>query len=508
MIKQLKHRCYFSVRLLVAVAALVRADPVFGSGSASTEPIKIIPLSAPQLIGESVGIYRWNDTGIVGNIDPSHYYKKYVFTQIIGSSYFHKVVTYDPVTQSTSTVGSSGDWYEPVTTVSDTTQTWGHPGSDHGSKVKSDEFFGEAFKSFIETHVPSFEGFWGGDNSAYIIYIPLASYNQTYTPSIYGVSNLQYKWKVNAGSNSTVLWDVQYTPRDDIYNSFMPSGPIQHTLMSWTPNGSAESPVYTIKPLELNGKHNGTYDVVPLTMKLVVDANRDGWMDFDGDSTSQNKPCRFWVNDDDDRDEQDHPGSSVKDSTNNQIESQRDLEDFTRLHINIGGLQDAIAAGDIQVGLEWRDVASGTSPAIKIYIAAETDGGDQYLKSEIWAVNQSTGTAATSIGTISSGGSFKFPTSFWQEDIASGRPVLSFTNSSRYLIFEGSGEGKGRLVLTFWQGGQKVGDGAGVWLDLKDVKKMYERSYGKPRSGSAPWKKPSEYNPYQEPVVSIVRWTR
>ena len=71
------------------------------------------------------------------------------------------------------------------------------------------------------------------------------------------------------------------------------------------------------------------------------------------------------------------------------------------------------------------------------------------------------------------------------------------------MIFEGVSEGKGQLVLTFWKGTQKIGEGGGVWLDVKNVLKMYQRSYGKPGPGSVPWKRPNEYNPYQEPVVAI-----
>ena len=75
-------------------------------------------------------------------------------------------------------------------------------------------------------------------------------------------------------------------------------------------------------------------------------------------------------------------------------------------------------------------------------------------------------------------------------------------NATKCLLFEGSGEGKGQLVLTVHKAdGTQIGAGGSVWLDIKDVRKMYERTYSQE---SIAWKKPSDYNPYQAPVVSIV----
>jgi len=224
-------------------------------------------------------------------------------------------------------------------------------------------------------------------------------------------------------------------------------------------------------------------ELILLPVDIAVDANRDGVIKFVGnatadaeyDKTEEAKPFRFWVNDDDDRDNKDHPGSNVKDCDNNHIESLRDLEDFTRLHLHIGGLQDAIASGELSVGLKWRNT-SGASPSIKVYQAAETNGGDEYLKSVIAGGNQSTGATATALGTVNNGGSFKFPTSFWAENMLLGRHRLSGEHPDRHLIFEGAAEGKGELVLTFWKGTKKLGEGSGVWIQLMNVRKMYQSS--------------------------------
>jgi len=65
---------------------------------------------------------------------------------------------------------------------------------------------------------------------------------------------------------------------------------------------------------------------------------------------------------------------------------------------------------------------------------------------------------------------------------------LSARNPNRYLLFEGCSEGKGLLVLTLWKGDDKIGEGPGVWLDLKNVNKMYVRAKGTPETNiDAPW---------------------
>ena len=103
-----------------------------------------------------------------------------------------------------------------------------------------------------------------------------------------------------------------------------------------------------------------------LPVDLAVDSNRDGVIKFAGnlndeavsgkplDVTTKDKPFRFWINSDNDSGNEEQPGVGPQDSSSNVIVSMRDLEDFTRLQLYIGGLQDAVFNGDIQVGLEWR----------------------------------------------------------------------------------------------------------------------------------------------------------
>ncbi len=131
---------------------------------------------------------------------------------------------------------------------------------------------------------------------------------------------------------------------------------------------------------------------------IAVDANRDGTIKFVGDfndpsvagkladKTTQEKPFRFWVNEDQDTVVGGEPQdvevlNQTYDWKGGSIGTVRDLEDFSRLHLYIGGLQEAIKAGQIKVGLEWKSVTEG-NPSIQIFKAYESDGGLEYLKDD------------------------------------------------------------------------------------------------------------------------------
>lgn len=255
---------------------------------------------------------------------------------------------------------------------------------------------------------------------------------------------------------------------------------------------------------------------------IAVDANRDGVIKFSGnfnstdsdlqgkpvDKTTEDKPFRFWCNDDYDSRDVDYPDASSSNADDLKINCKRDLEDYARLHINIGGLQEAIVIGEIQIGLEWRHTTD--SPSIKICRAVETDGGNEYVQggadgNENWAESQILLPDASLLGPIGSSGDFKFPTSFWQSG-SYGQTALSADHPNRYLLFDGITEGKGQLVLTFWKGTDKIGEGPGVWLDIKNVKKMYQRRDG---SGQNQW--PNELfeadpNETKQAIVFVHGW--
>jgi hypothetical protein len=233
--------------------------------------------------------------------------------------------------------------------------------------------------------------------------------------------------------------------------------------------------------------------------EVYVDANRDGKIvmandpndpanvDANGnplpvDTTSSAKPFRFWVNND-----EDVPGTgstpetvpaTTPDWQSDSIVSQRDLEDWTRLWIYTKGLNTAIKAGTIKVGLKWKNV-TGT-PGIKIADARDSDGGLEYLTDTTRASAQVTTLEAsdvwfsTNITPSGTAADFIFQASTWNN--------LSDTAPTTHFLFEGTGKGKGQLVVVFLKSDNtEIGEGPSVWLDLHDIKEMYERAIASPQ---------------------------
>ncbi len=235
---------------------------------------------------------------------------------------------------------------------------------------------------------------------------------------------------------------------------------------------------------------------VPMT-QLAVDGNRDGEIKIasedDSDATSAQKPFRFWINDDDDGisllpDDKGDEGIPVvtPDCSTNVIGSQRGLEDFARLWISTQGLNAAFTRGDMFLGLKW-EVTSG-APAIKVFQAVESDGGDAYLKdaSSGGVADQQTGKFAliderysnddpgsSTHTTVGGTDVFVLPTSLFAN--------LSDAQPKTFLLFEGCSVGEGQLKLVILdKNKQVIGEGPGVWMDLCNIKSMYVRTHTTP----------------------------
>jgi alpha-tubulin suppressor-like RCC1 family protein len=251
--------------------------------------------------------------------------------------------------------------------------------------------------------------------------------------------------------------------------------------------------------------------------EMAVDANRDGTIVMANDAnnptnrnnqgnflpvdTTVSQPYRFWLNNDDDNGSgtggSEVISSPTPDSNSDHIVSVRDLEDWNRLWIYTKGLNTAIASGAIKVGLKWKNVASGTTPGIKLVKATDSDGGLEYLQ-------DSTGAAASAQTTtggpilVDAGGShsnivptsasadFVFPTSVWAS--------LTDAAPKTYFLFEGTSEGKGQLEIVFLKsdGTTEIGEGGNLWLDLHDVKEMYQREKAEPETIAAPYSSGSD----------------
>lgn len=216
--------------------------------------------------------------------------------------------------------------------------------------------------------------------------------------------------------------------------------------------------------------------------ELMVDANNDGKMSFTNaavhnkDKTKKHAPYQFWVNDDRDEGGIDVPVEGLPDWTKDVIDEKRDLEDFARLWISFKGLTDLIKAPGIQLQLEWQPNNGRTTwspeegnPAIKLFPAAEADGGRKYLERNGWADMQSAPPYNATYGLVRR----DFPLVLPLTPAALG--TLTEEQPNLYFLFEGVARGKGRLVLKLLNNGQTLAEYPPLYLDIKDVKDMYER---------------------------------
>jgi hypothetical protein len=239
------------------------------------------------------------------------------------------------------------------------------------------------------------------------------------------------------------------------YGTFFPTIPGPAALVTMTNWGA-------------NERGTGVVNVI----KLQLDVNHDGTMNlsFGGpDNTSQARPFLFWINNDwDISDPVGEPGHDLngqaKDCDDSFIESQRGLEDFARLWIC--GMPVLPTNQGYSVTLSM--LATTGNPTINLFSSVETNGGTGYLTNASVAAAQLAGPVYTGprwkIATISPSQSFTFPVGF-------------FTNSGNtYFLFEGAGTGgSGQLLLTITQNATNVIAQTSAWLDLRDIKSMYEQ---------------------------------
>jgi hypothetical protein len=283
--------------------------PSNAAGGDATPSATVQPLSQPVIQGEAK-YFNLGAWGFSGFLNQNTYLTKTAVLRCDAENSVTNIDKNDPITgrqlpRQTQTTGSAGcfgfNLGEPNTgerIISNTEKlTESLPGDvdDFGNPVHktlrltlSDQNDEARLRQNAADKLPPFQGnFSEGIDSAYI-YVD---------DSGYGVSALQYRWKVNANPDLVVTWNVQFRPVD---------APVQHNVQQWVTNNNTLSSTYLVDPRILNGGANGYYDVFLLMANLAVDGNRDGEMSFndpvvhDADKTTSDKPYRFWLNDDDD----------------------------------------------------------------------------------------------------------------------------------------------------------------------------------------------------------------
>ncbi len=301
-------------------------------------------------------------------------------------------------------------------------------------------------------------------------------------------SNYQFKWHPapNLPEHKKVTWVETFYPFEDPRTPQIEDTTPVRITRTWEGTGN-ESPIYYLSPTL-----PGRYSIDSLQGELLLDGNRDGKIEpTESDRTTTEKPYRFWLNDDDDTEidrdtglvaETEQVPAFQPDHSLHRIMSRRNLEDFSRLWIDFGPIWYDVLIGNVQIGLKWKDAESG-EPAINVYPSADGEGSDDYLKDDDAAGAQITGVFNDAVRdetgkqTVDTEGVFMFKSNYWNG--------LTGDNPVKCLLFEGVSEGKGELEVVFFDSvGNQIGEGGSVWLDLKNIKKMYERFDA---SGSNQW---------------------
>ena len=221
-------------------------------------------------------------------------------------------------------------------------------------------------------------------------------------------------------------------------------------------------------------------------VKLQLDGNHDGNMDlsFNGpDTTSPSQPYVFWVDNNYDRSAKDKDDNtyyeddvkiaSVPDCNYTDffgsriIPTKRDLEDYSRLWI-CGVTSNLLAAlpPNSTVKLSWGDVENPNpnNPTIDLFTAADPDGGIGYLTNATIAAEQTNVFQCPYIQRLGPG-----------QSVQLNANIFGSTWRGNYFIWCGVTNGSGSLTLTFKDGNGNVLGQSSVYIQLKDIKQMYER---------------------------------
>jgi hypothetical protein len=288
-------------------------------------------------------------------------------------------------------------------------------------------------------------------------------------------------YKIDANGNVTTNTTGRLSP----YGSFFATEPGQVALV-------------TMPDVDTGARGTGIVSCI----SLAINKSKSGGMNlsFNGpDATSINSPYVLWANQNFDRlyyDADDstnyeddvkaasNPGTSVPQPDCNYsnrlangysfraIPTKRDLEDFTRLWI-CGITTNLIAAlpSGSTITLSWADNwnlwpadPQSDNPTIDLFTAADADGGIGYLTNETTAAVQTNIFQCPYIGRLGPGQSIQLNT-------------IQFANhwAGNHFIWCGVSNGTGGLNLTITDGNGNVLAQSTAYIQIVDIKQMYER---------------------------------
>jgi len=350
---------------------------------------------------------------------------------------------------------------------------------------------------------------------------PLPAGNDAYGAPWENISDAQYYFRTHvmieppgqAAAGTTVIYLVQAQAWAVNGGGQLPADWLKICGVTLTDDGTGSGYMLLSAPAGVNvdvtptapGNYTFNVQATELDIKLAVDNNRDGDITFDAaDQTTTDRPYRFWVNNDYDGydgsidDYTDLDPSTGSDAVSLYIDCPRNLEDFTRLWINTQGITEQLQSGTFLLALEWEDTTD--DPQLRLFQAVESNGGALYLTDTNVAQQQIALPYGKQIieyrhlNVLTKYNPYIFPVDFWS-NVSADAPVA-------HLLFEAVSRGSGELVLSIYKNDAKtkLAESQPIYLDLKDVKEMYERwtvgsdPSSAPATTASPVSSPYPYN--------------
>lgn len=339
----------------------------------------------------------------------------------------------------------------------------------------SEEYTTQMMKEDVVSHSHAFKG-----EGYYRQETPNAEWQSHNDETLFAYAKTKYKIRVpeDVPRPYQATWVEEFTPKDeDPDDDVYPEK--EYEFKSVEISGD-ESQTYTIDPAD--SSKEGTWQVYLFSMGVAVDADRDGEISFDEkDMTTAQKPYRFWINDDRDihhmvdalpppaghhldfeQDDVNADKQANVDYDEPGLNFERDLEDLTRIWVNLGSVGDLIGTKDMQ--LKVRMDAVSNSPKINLFEACEKDGSRLYLQDE--AIGSLQLGYGDELCKVVGSTSVEVPKDAWDGAVLAGNVC--------HFLFEGADKGTGKVVFELWKSGKKLGDLPPIHLKLREAHDFYE----------------------------------
>ncbi len=209
-----------------------------------------------------------------------------------------------------------------------------------------------------------------------------------------------------------------------------------------------------------------------VTIQAAADINGDGLIQISQsrytpvDISSEDTPFLFWLNSDqDDLELYENWPHTSPDLSNETIGSLRDLEDFARLHILFNDLPTGEDHTNLWLGFHWQ-AGTKSHPGIRLWQAAEPDGGRRYLLNEQQGEAQlAFSKQHSALGIVKAQQTLTLRLSQFK---------LRHNKTMLPLLFEATNAGRGQLIISLYENETFLSSSI-VHMELRPVKTFYDR---------------------------------